>query len=185
MSTRRTLTPALTDPSLTREDALAHVRAWLHDTHATADALTGLRTETLEAAARLENPTAVVAYIDEFLDMLQRIAGEVAQMADELPKGLLERHVDSLRQIASNAAADQRRCLIFRDRWINRPLPYEDVRPLLTRIVTITRDQLVDYRELTVVAERLAALTPPMPEKGPGLDRRSLFRRFIRPEGPQ
>ena len=183
MSTRRTLTPSLADPSLTRDDALAHLRAWLPDTHATTDALTGLRTETLETAARLENPTAIVAFIDEFLETFQRIAGEVAQMIDELPKGLLERHVDSLRQIASNAAADQRKCLIFRDRWINRPLPYEDVRPLLNRVVTLTRDQLVDYRELTVVADRLAALTPPMPEKGPGLDRRALFRRFIRPEG--
>jgi hypothetical protein len=34
---------------------------------------------------------------------------------------------------------------------------------------------------MSLAAERLAQFSPPEPEKSPGLDRRALFRRFIRP----
>jgi hypothetical protein len=180
---RRAITPSLTDLALTRDDAIAHLRAWLEDSRDAISTLAGLRIEALEASSKLENPTAIVAYVDEFTELFERVAGELALLSNEIPKGLTERHVDALRQIASNAAADQRRCLMFRDRWINRPLPYEQVRPLLNRIVTVTRDQLTDYREMSVAAERLTQLSPPEPEKSSGLDRRALFSRFLkRPE---
>ena len=71
---------------------------------------------------------------------------------------------------------------MFRDKWINRPLPYEQVRPLLNQISSETRDQLADYRELH--ARRLASRgSSPVPEPAraddrPGRsDRRALFNR--------
>ena len=66
---------------------------------------------------------------------------------------------------------------------INRPLPYEQERPLLNRISNETRDQLADYRELTLAATRLAALAGPLsaPEPPPAktMGRRALFNRLF------
>jgi hypothetical protein len=183
MPRRQTRTLALTDPALTREDVVGHLQAWREDTRETLEALTAMRAEVEEASPQLENPRAVLEYVDDFLDWLGRAAGELESILAELPVRFTERHVDTLRQLASNASADQQRCLIFRDRWINRPLPYEQVRPLLRRIATLTRDQLADYRELAVAADRLQAFTPPEPVKPRGIDRRALFSRFLqRPE---
>ena len=91
-----------------------------------------------------------------------------------------------LRQIASNSAAEQRRSVGFRDKWINKPLPYEQMRELLTQIATDVRDQVADYRDLTLAATRLAELTPepaPPKEEERSFDRRALFTRLIRPDG--
>jgi hypothetical protein len=92
--------------------------------------------------------------------------------------------VDALRQLAGAAAAEQRRCGLFRDKWINRPLPYEQVRPLLTGVSNRTRDQLADFRHLTEAARRLESLgdlapRPPVPDDGK-LDRRALFNKLVR-----
>ena len=84
---------------------------------------------------------------------------------------------------ASNAAVEQRRCLQFRDKWINRPLPYEDVRPLLTEIVNAAANRLTGYHELTPIANELDALArliqPPQAQDGRPLDRRQLFTKWF------
>ena len=86
-------------------------------------------------------------------------------------------------QVASNAAVEQRRCLQFRDKWINRPLPYEDVRPMLTDIVNTAAHRLIDYRDVNPIADDLEALArlirpAPKEETGP-LDRRQLFIKWF------
>jgi hypothetical protein len=108
----------------------------------------------------------------------------------ELPAGFTPQHGDLLRQIASNAAAEQRRTVMFRDKWVNKPLPFEQVRPLLTELASGVRDQLADYRELTLAASRLAELAPPPPTPDPEpkpdereFDRRALFTKLIKPLG--
>ena len=68
-------------------------------------------------------------------------------------QGVRDAHTSTrLRQIASNSAAEQRRCLMFRDKWINKPLPHERMRPLLNDISVTTRDQLTAFRDLTNAA---------------------------------
>jgi hypothetical protein len=76
---------------------------------------------------------------------------------------------------------------VFRDKWVNKPLPYETVRPTLTQLAGDVRDQLNDYREMTLAANVLLELnTPPpaAPEPKPeGLGRRELFSKLVRPLG--
>ncbi len=83
--------------------------------------------------------------------MFERVRAELEQA----PRGV---HAEALRQVASNAALEQRRCLQFRDKWINRPLPYEDVRPLLTDIVNAAANGLTEYRDVNPIADDLDAL---------------------------
>jgi hypothetical protein len=184
MLRRTELLPNLTEGvDLTLEDVQAHLRGWLADTRATVESLRAMGREAEERQTHLESPKAVREYIEFFVEFLGRAAAELDQMATELAAGTERRHLDALRQLASNAAVEQRRCLQFRDKWINRPLPYEDVRPLLTRISSDTRDQLADYRHLTSAAERLEALagfrSPPREEDG-RMDRRALFNKILR-----
>jgi hypothetical protein len=100
---------------------------------------------------------------------------------EELPDGLKPDHLDALRQLASNGAAEQRRCLLFRDKWINRPLPYEQVRPLLNQISVDSRDQLTAYRSLNHAVERLQTMygAGPKPPDSDKLDRRALFTKWF------
>ena len=164
------------------EDILEHLRAWKADTLGTIASLGAARQHVEERARQLESPAAAVEYIVFFVDLFSRVASDLDRIVDEGPLGVRRAHVDLLRQIASNAAAEQRRCLMFRDKWISRPLPFEDVRPLLSQIATATRDQLDDYAEMTHAAARLEDLAAPdaaPPEDSRVLDRRALFTRWF------
>jgi hypothetical protein len=165
------------------DEVAAHQREWRADTLDTIEALGALRQRAQEASRQLENPTAVSEYIDFFADLFARAAADLERVAADLARNGPPGDLDALRQIASNAAVEQRRCLVFRDKWINRPLPFEQVRPLLNEISTTTRDQLADYRDLTEAAVRLRALAPPAPpDAGHRIEsrsRRELFTRWF------
>jgi hypothetical protein len=180
---RRGISPPLEGEGLMPvADVLEHLRAWRADTLETLESL-GAARQRIEAQARqMESPEAAVEYVVFFLDLFGRVVADLDRVVDEVPLGVRRAHVDTLRQIASNAAAEQRRCLMFRDKWISRPLPFEEVRPLLNQIATDTRSQLDDYAEMTRAAARLedlAAPNPAAPEGERGLNRRALFTRWF------
>jgi hypothetical protein len=151
------------------------------ETLETIELLQVSRQKVEENERQLESPKAVLEYLDFFLDRFGGIATALEWLAAELPAGPKPEHLDSLRQIANNAAADQRRCVMFRDKWINRPLPFEQVRPLLNQISVDSRDQLMAYRSLLHAADRLQAGmgTDLKAADSDKLDRRALFTRWF------
>jgi hypothetical protein len=139
------------------------------------------RQQVEEHAKQLEGPTAALEYIDFFLDFFTGAAADLERVCAELPRGLTGAHLDLLRQIASNASLEQRRCLLFRDKWINKPLPDERMRPLLNQLSTDSRDQIAAYRSLNNAAASLQALAG-LDERSLDdrkLDRRALFTRWF------
>jgi len=168
-----------TNPTL--EDVHEHIRLWRTDTAATVEALRADRREVDDSQNQLESPKALYEYLDFFTGEFTRRLADLDRIVEELPSGPRRSHVDALRQIASNAAVERRRCLQFRDKWVNRPLPYEHVRPLLNRILSNTRDQLVDYYDMTNAATQLAVLAGIELSAGQeGIGRRELFSRLLR-----
>ncbi|OFW19962.1 MAG: hypothetical protein A3H97_22335 [Acidobacteria bacterium RIFCSPLOWO2_02_FULL_65_29] len=162
------------------DPVLEDVRRSRRDTLDTIELLRVSRQQVEGQWALLESPKAVVEYIDFFLDLFEQVAANLERVADELPGGPSRGHLDTLRQIASNASAEQRRCLMFRDKWINKPLPYEEMRRLLNQISVDSRDQLTAYSSLGVAADRLDQMAGPAPKPPDGkLDRRALFTRWF------
>ena len=202
MLERPALTPPLgsTDP-LTSDHLATHFRQWRADLLGTVERLHTLRRGAEEKSSKLENPKAAVEYVEFFADWFGRVVADLDQLLTELPGGFTEAHADLLRQIASNASAEQRRTVMFRDKWVNKPLPYDEMRPLLTQLAGDVRDQLNDLKEMTLAAARVGDLIAPpsLPEPaGPiesgegesgherrAFDRRALFKRIVRPEGAE
>ena len=163
------------------DDILEHLRRTRSESLETIDLLRASRLKAEEQAPQLESPKAVLEYIDVFMKMFDEGAAELERVIEELPEGLKREHLDALRQVASNGAVEQRRCLMFRDKWINRPLPYEQVRGLLNQISVDSRDQLTSYRSLSHAADRLEKMAgaDPKPPDSDKLDRRALFTRWF------
>lgn len=186
MGLRHTVTPALSQAKdVTLEHVLAHLRQWQADTEGTRDALRSLREQVEASSRQLESPKAAFEYLEFFDGFFSQLAHTLGTVVSEVAGGFVPAHADRLRQLADNAAAEVRRTVQFRDKWVNKPLPYESTRPMLTRIASDVRDQLQDYRDLVVAASRLTALhapTAPQPELTPeGRGRRELFTRLVRP----
>jgi hypothetical protein len=169
------------EAELSIEEIVGHLQLWRTDTIAAVDALAAARSAAAESSRQLESPQAVFEHVDVFSELFARTASELERLTEQLPKRLEREHADALAQIASNAAAEERRCLAFRDKWINRPLPYEQVRPLLNRISSEVSGQLADFRELRHLAARLRALAEAgaPPRTASGVGRRELFNRLL------
>jgi hypothetical protein len=166
---------------MTIEVLMEELRARHEGAGRAAAALRELRAQVDATAKQLENPNAAREYIDFFADFFDRAATELEQIAGQLADGIERPHADALRQLANNSAAEQRRAGMFRDKWVNRPLPYETVRPLLTAISNTTRDEIAALRTL---ADAVAAIEPSIGQPDAGdakaVGRRQLFTRLFR-----
>jgi hypothetical protein len=164
-------------------DIQVHLERWRDTAQGAVDTFAGLRQKTDESTRRLESPTGVLQFIDFFSNFFADAAAVFERVRSELEQAPLSVHAEALRQVASNAALEQRRCLQFRDKWINRPLPYEDVRPLLTDIVSTAANRLSEYRDVKPIADDLDALArliqPAAKEESGPLDRRQLFTKWF------
>lgn len=172
------------DAPLTIEQIVDQIVQRRSDAAATMDLLHGYQQQVDAESGQLENPDAVRDYMAFFEDFISRAIEVCDRVAAALPQGAQAAHAGELRFIATQSSVEQRRCLIFRDKCINKPLPHERMRPLLNEISVTTRDQLTAFRDLATAAARIEAVLPPAPpppEPDNTFDRRALFRRFIRP----
>jgi hypothetical protein len=132
---------------------------------------------------RVSDAKSTVELLEGYRKQIGHVIASCERIAADIAEGITRPHIAELRQLASNASVEQRRCLMFRDKVINRPLPHERMRPLLNDISVTTRDQLTAFRDLGAAASRLESLLPPSPAPEPpgrGFDRRALFTRIFR-----
>ena len=164
-------------------DIQVQLERWRDEAQAAVDGFASLRQRTEESSRHLESPPGVLQFIDFFAMFFADAAAVFERVRAGLEQPPQALHAEALRQVASNASLEQRRCLQFRDKWINRPLPYEDVRPLLTEIVNTAANGLATFRELTPIADELdvlARLIQPAPKEDTGpLGRRQLFTKWF------
>ncbi|HEX4348473.1 MAG TPA: hypothetical protein VHZ73_12935 [Vicinamibacterales bacterium] len=166
----------------TVEDVREQLRRARCETLEGVDLLHSHRQNVAAQYSLFEDPKAVLDYLDTFIEMFGMIAADLARLDRDLEQRVSAEQASALRQIASNAAVEQQRCLQFRDRCINRPLPHESVRALLNQVSNDTRDQLLSYRNLNIAATHVDAIfgaAPEPPGEGRSFDRRSLFTRFL------
>ena len=164
----------------TVDDVIAQLTRARGEASESIELLRGARGRIETESAKLESPKAVLEYLDFFIGFLLSAAADLDHVIAELPGSPSRASIDALRQIASNSSVEQRRCLGFRDKWINKPLPYEDMRPLLNQISVDSRDQLTAFRNLNIAADHLDKLVSPPPPPAEGkLDRRALFTRWF------
>lgn len=181
-----TLDPAGADPMA---DLVKQLDAWQSGSRAAASSLRLLRVEVEARERLLEGPQAALDFIDRFVHLFEQVGADLSLVRDAVPGGVQPEQGELLRRIAACTADEQSRVVAFRDKWINKPLPDEAVRPLLTTIATAVGNQLADYRALMLAASRLAAPSQaPAPtreapsDERPGFDRRALFGRWLRGE---
>lgn len=146
--------------------------------------LRALREEVTANQRQLEGPTAALEHIDFFVDLFTRGSDELGRIVASLPAGGgHQADVEAIRQLASNSAAEQRRLVMFRDKWVNKPLPYEQMRAPLTSISNVAREQVDAFRGLTGLATALeGSIALPDNKDGKSFDRRALFSRLFKPD---
>ena len=163
----------------------ARLAAWRTDARSTLELLASYRDHVRLQAAALENPQAVVDYVEAFIGIVEGASAACERIVADLAQGPARRQASELRALAAAGAAEQSRCLVFRDKWINKPLPHERMRPLLHDISVTTRDQLTAFRDLVdaavAIERQLAPEAAAHSDDKKAFDRRALFTRLFKP----
>lgn len=169
------------------DELIARLAERRADLQSTLEMLQGYQENVNTAAPELENPQAVREYLSFFTTLFGDVATQCANIAAELTtEGIKADHIIALKKVSALGAREQQRCLQFRDKWINKPLPHEALRPLLNDISITTRDQLTALKDVFAIASRLAMLyegsapAAAKKEEERTFDRRSLFTRFLK-----
>lgn len=168
----------------TPQDVVEQLAARKSDALHTLETLRAHRATVTAESAKLENPQAVLEYLDFFIPSIEEVVAACDQLSGEIVVKVQRANIDLLRQIAANCRVEQRRCLMFRDKCINRPLPHESMRPLLNDISVTTRDQLTAFYDLNNAAAKLELIIntmDPEPEPKRVLGRRQLFSNLVKP----
>ena len=134
----------------------------------------------------------VTRYITYFIDRFKRYQSDLERLANEIPTGVQEKHIAIVSQLFQSSEAATRRCEQFRNDFVYKSLPHEEMRPFLDKIYGETGDQLDDYQDLSNLVPRLRTFVGQLPFEsdqalkltpqvwGMGLDLRVLWRRASR-----
>ncbi len=159
-------------------ELLDHLQARRDEVSTALDSLRACRQRVSEASDRLESARATDDYLDAFIGLLARAENGLDTAIGDADRVRARVTADGLRRLAAGARAEERRCREFSDRWVQKPLPHEEVRPLLTQMVSIVRHQLGRLASLEDLAARIEAAAPQVEGR---FDRRALFERFTEP----
>lgn len=173
----------MTNEEPTPQGVVEQLGARKADAVNTLEMLRAHRVAVVADSAKLENPQAVLDYVDFFLPAFEEVLEACDRVSAEIVVKVQRAHIDLLRQIAANCRVEQRRCLVFRDRCINRPLPHESMRALLNDISVTTRDQLTAFYDLNNAAAKLELIIntmEPEPEPKRVMGRRQLFSNIFK-----
>jgi len=156
MSYQRDMIAGMTDyTGVPREDILEHFREWLARTTRMIERLKSYREKVNAQEALFENPREVVQFIDFFIDLFTRYSGDLQRLVSEMPEAITQAHIEIIEQLYSSSKHEERYTITFKQDWVHKSLPHEEVRPLLGDIYGKTRDLLIDYRDMSNLVPRL------------------------------
>ena len=156
---RRALFAGMTDyTGVPMEDILSHLRDWRDQTVGCIEALYGFERDVEAHRDQLDLPDEIVGYIEFFMDLFGRYAGDFERLLVELPKVVTEAHVETVRQIYDSAVLEESRGSRFARDHVEDGLKDEGPRWLVDGIYQQSAGMLVDYHDLSNLAPRLRAL---------------------------
>jgi hypothetical protein len=131
----------------------------------TITSLGDLRRKVDRHREQLENPDAVLDFIDHFLELFTLYVGDFDRLMIELPDGARETHLDIILQIRRRSAREEDLCILFSHDHINHPIKDESVRWLLDGVYREVRWTLIDYWDLGNLVSRLKTFVGSVPSK--------------------
>jgi len=153
---KRDLFAGMTDyTGVSMEDILSHLRDWRDQTLGCIEALLGYVGDVEAHRDQLDSPNDIVRYLEFFVDLFGRYAGDFERLLLELPMGVTEAHVEIVRQIYDSAVLEESRGSRFARDHVETGVEDEGLRWLVDKIYQDSFGMLVDYHDLSNLGPRL------------------------------
>jgi hypothetical protein len=137
------------------EDIQADFNGWLTNTTKTIQSLQNYRKEAKSSSALLENPTEIISFIEYFIDLFSRYENDIKRLNSEIKKEVTPSHIEIISQLYKSSKIEEQSTINFKNDWVYKALPHEEMRTLLDNIYGDVRDMLIDYKDLSNLIPRL------------------------------
>lgn len=137
------------------DDIIQHLRDWERATKETIVLLQEYRVTANNKAELLENSTEIISYLSFFISLFSRYLSDLQRLLQEVPLGITEAHVEVVNQLYRSSKNEDSITVNFKNDWVYKSLPHEEMRALLDSIYAETRNLLIDYRDLSNIVPRL------------------------------
>lgn len=160
---QRNILAGMTDyTGVSLEDILSDFEGWLKLTSKTIEKLQGYITKVEGNKDLIENPREVLSFLHFFINLFERYRNDLETLINEMPAGVVEAHIEIVKQLYESSKLEEDYTIRFKNDWVHKSLPYEEMRLLLDDIYGETRNIIVDYRDLSNIISRLKTFLRPM-----------------------
>lgn len=139
------------------DDIVAHFREWSSSLALAVDMLGNIRQRLVAFG---DDPAARdgVELVDYFIDLFTRYGGDFDRLLSEMPEGVQEKHVEAVRQLFESAKLEEGTCVEFkRYHHLDALSPSNRVQNVLAEVYRLTRDEVINLKDLSNVVPRLRA----------------------------
>ena len=156
MTRRRSIVRGGTDyTGVSLEDIFEHLKDWRVSTEELLRNLKKHKFKVIENKYKIEMADAVISFIDASIDIFNRFLYDFDRILAELPSQVTESHIEIISQILRGSEFHENYCVRFDQDHIEKSLRDESMRPLLDAIYADTRDEIINYSDLSNVMPRL------------------------------
>lgn len=159
MARERALIAGMTDyTGVDLSDILVHLEEWRSFLEDSVAVLGNIR-ERLAAAGPDPRIPDGLHTIDAFVDLFRRYISDLTRLTKEMPQGVRARHVETVRQLYESVAMEEGHCVAFKRHYHLDALSGRDkVQEIFAEVYRLTRDDLINMKDLSNLAPRLKAL---------------------------
>jgi len=137
------------------EDIYEHLKEWRESTSELLRNLNKYKSEVIENEQKIEHAHAIINFIAISIDLFNRFLSDFDRILVEVPYQVTESHIEIISQIYRRSELHEQSCVRFTQDHIEKSLRNESMRPLLDAIYADTRDEIVNYSDLSNVIPRL------------------------------
>jgi hypothetical protein len=137
------------------DDIYDHLKEWRDSTNKLLQKLAECKSAVTQNKEKINYVDDVNYFIDQSIDLFKRFSSDYDRLLNEIPKGVTNAHIEIIKQILNRSVYHEKYCIQFKRDHIEKGLSDESMRPLLDDIYAQTREEIINYSDLSNVIPRL------------------------------
>jgi len=137
------------------QDIYEHLKDWRNSTNELLHNLNEHKAKAIQYKEQIDRVNVIISFIDGSIDLFSRFLSDFDRLIAEIPDQVTAPHIEIISQILRRSELHEQSCVLFKQDHIEKSIRDESMRPLLDAIYADTRDEIVDYSDLSNVIPRL------------------------------
>lgn len=137
------------------QDIYEHLKEWRESTKKLLQNINEYKSKVIQNKQNIDRTHNIINFIDISIDLFNRFLSDFDRLLTEIPIQVTDSHIEIISQMYRRSEFHEQSCVNFKYDHIEKSLRDESMRRLLDNIYADTRDEIVNYSDLSNVMPRL------------------------------